>query len=591
MFRLWAPSASSLEVQIGEARYPMRQAGGGWWSAAVSEAHPGTDYQFLLDEKDALPDPRSESQPEGVHGPSRIVDQTAFDWTDQQWQAPPLASSIIYELHIGTFTEEGTFVAAIERLDYLRDLGVTHIELMPVNEFSGKSGWGYDGVDLFAPHHFYGSPDDLKTLVNTCHEKGLAVLLDVVYNHLGPVGNYLARFGPYFTSAYHTPWGPAVNFDNAGSSEVRRFLIDNALMWLRDYHFDGLRLDAIHAFFDRSAIHFLEFLSDEVKKLAAETGRYLVVIGESDLNNPIVVTSREANGFGLDAQWSDDFHHALHTVLTGERSGYYEGFGSIALLAKTLRRVFAFDGNYSPHRDRFHGRPVNGLPGDRFLAYIQNHDQIGNRAAGERIGHLVSPGKQKIAAALVLTSPNVPMLFQGEEFSASSPFQYFTQHEDQELGRKVSEGRRNEFQAFGWEPDDVPDPQEAATFERSKLKWEEIGTGVHGEMLEWYRKLIALRRSSPALKNFHLDQVCVSFDEKAKWLVISRGTLQIVCNFASDRFAIPVNCKPSPILVSEEDFRLRPGLIELPAESVAILKTCQRDSISVNGRPDEPLGI
>lgn len=596
-FRVWAPRAETLAVQMGPVaqinavRYPMEKGGRGWWSATIAEAVLGTEYRFAIDDGEALPDPRSEWQPHGIHGPSCVVDHSAFPWSDQRWQAPPLAAAIIYELHIGTFTREGTFFAAIQRLDYLCDLGVTHVELMPVNEFSGKAGWGYDGVDLFAPHHAYGSPDDLKALVDACHQRGLGVLLDVVYNHLGPVGNYLARFGPYFTDTYHTPWGAAVNLDGAGSFEVRRFFADNALMWLREYHFDGLRVDAVHAFFDRLAIHFLEFLSEEVTRLAAQTERHLVLIAESDLNDPRVVTPREANGLGMDAQWSDDFHHALHTVLTAERSGYYEGFGAIALLAKTLQRVFAFDGNYSPNRDRIHGRPVNGLLGHRFLAYIQNHDQVGNRAHGDRLGHLVSSGKQKIAAAIVLTSPCVPMLFQGEEFSASTPFLYFTQHEDGELGRSVSEGRRSEFRAFGWSPEDVPDPQDTASFERSKLKWEEIETGAHREMLRWYRELIALRRGSPALKDGRLDQVRVAFDEAAKWLVVSRGNLQIVCNVGGDRYAIPIDGKPVPILASDEDFSLRPGLIELPAESVAILEATQRESISVSARPEEPLGI
>ncbi|HEX4769198.1 MAG TPA: malto-oligosyltrehalose trehalohydrolase [Bryobacteraceae bacterium] len=595
-FRVWAPNAENLAVQIGpaaqanQAGYPMQKAERGWWSATVPDAGPGVEYRFAIDGGEALPDPRSEWQPQGIHGPSCIVDHGAFAWSDQHWQAPPLGAAIIYELHIGTFTRHGTFTAAIERLDYLRGLGVTHIELMPVNEFSGRAGWGYDGVDLFAPHHAYGSPDDLKALVDACHRKGLAVLLDVVYNHLGPVGNYLPRFGPYFNDTYHTPWGPAVNLDGAGSFEVRRFFRDNALMWLRDYHFDGLRLDAVHAFFDRSAIHFLEYLSEEVKRLAAETGRHLVLIAESDLNDPRVVTSREANGYGVDAQWSDDFHHALHTVLTGEQSGYYEGFGTIALLAKTLQHVFAFNGNYSDHRERVHGRPVNGLPGDRFLAYIQNHDQVGNRARGERLSHLVSIGNQKIAAALVLTAPYVPMLFQGEEFSASTPFLYFTQHEDPELGRSVSEGRRSEFRGFGWNPEDVPDPQDPSTFERSKLKWEEIDTGVHKEMLHWYRKLIDLRRRSTALKDSRLSEVRVTFDETAKWLIVQRGNLQIACNLASDRHALPMKGCPGPILCSEKDFSLRPGLIELPGESVAIIETTQRESISVSTRPDEPLG-
>ncbi len=331
---------------------------------------------------------------------------------------------------------------------------------MPVNEFSGDWGWGYDGVDLYAPHHSYGTPDDLKKLVDTCHGKGLAVLLDVVYNHFGPVGNYLSKFGPYFTDTYHTPWGSAVNLDQAGSHEVRKFFADNALMWLRDYHFDGLRLDAVHAYFDKSAIHFLEYLSSEVDALASQLGRHLVLIAESDLNDPRVVTSREMGGFGCDAQWSDDFHHALHSVITGERDGYYKDFGSFEQLAKAFKNAFVYDGIYAEDRGRIHGRTPVGLSGHHFLAYAQDHDQVGNRAQGDRLSQLVSVGRQKIAAALVLTSPFIPMLFEGEEFGASTPFQYFTHHEDVQLGQAVSEGRRSEFAAFGWDPKDVPDPQD-----------------------------------------------------------------------------------------------------------------------------------
>jgi maltooligosyltrehalose trehalohydrolase len=571
-FRVWAPRAEMVAVEAGDTSYLMQEAGGGWWTSAIAAAGPGTEYKFAIDGGAAVPDPRSPWQPRGTHGPSCLLDHAAFQWSDEGWQAPPLSAAIVYEMHVGTFTPEGTFRSAIERLEYLRGLGVTHLQLMPVNEFSGEWGWGYDGVDLYAPHHAYGSPDDLKALVDACHKEKLAVLLDVVYNHLGPAGNYLAQFGPYFTDAYRTPWGSAVNLDRAGSPEVRRFFADNALMWLREYHFDGLRLDAVHALTDKSAIHFLEFLSAEVDALAAQIGRHLVLIAESDLNDPRVITPREATGFGMDAQWSDDFHHTLHTVLTGEHNGYYEDFGMLAQLAKALERVFVFDGICSPHRGHVHGRPVIGLSGHHFLGYAQNHDQVGNRARGERLGQLVNAGKQKIAAALVLTSPFVPMLFQGEEFSASTPFQYFTHHEDADLGRSVSEGRRGEFRAFGWDPQDVPDPQDPATFYRSKLKWEETETGAHAEMLAWYRKLIALRRSSRILNDGRLQDVKVSFDEAAHWIVVKRGSIQIACNLAGDRHAVPIGAKPVRVICSEEGFHLRPGIIELPADSVAILE-------------------
>lgn len=569
-FSVWAPRAKTIAVQIGEKLFPMQCGDRGWWSIPVSEAGPKTDYRFVIDGGAPVPDPRSRWQPNGINGPSRLLDDASFQWTDRFWQAKPLSSATIYELHIGTFTAEGTFRSTIERLDYLADLGITHVELMPVNEFSGRWGWGYDGVDLYAPHHNYGEPDDLKALVNACHARGLAVLLDVVYNHFGPAGNYLDQFAPYFTDAYNTPWGPAVNLDHAGSYEARRFFTDNALMWLRDYHIDGLRLDAIHAFFDRSAYHFLEFLSCEVAALSSLLGRHFVLIAESDLNDPQIVRPREAGGFGINAQWSDDFHHALHTVITGEQKGYYEEFGSIAQLAKSLQDVFVYDGCYSPHRDRFHGRPVQDLSAHHFLGYSQNHDQVGNRAQGERLSQLVSEGKQKIAAALVLTSPFVPMLFEGEEFSASTPFQYFTQHEDMDLGRKVSEGRRSEFKAFGWSPEDVPDPQDERTFKRSKLNWEEVSREPHSSMLRWYQDLIKLRRSTGDLTDGRLDQVEVAFNEDEQWLVLKRGSIEVACNFSSERRFLPINGQRCDVLCSEKDWQFNGGRIELPAESVAI---------------------
>jgi maltooligosyltrehalose trehalohydrolase len=462
-FRLWAPKATTVEIALANRRIPMMPCAGGWWIVDVPAAGPETEYSFILDNSPPLPDPRSACQPQGVHGPSRVIDHQAFAWTDERWQPGPLSSAMLYELHIGTFTPAGTFEAAIEHLDHLVELGITHVELMPVAEFSGIRGWGYDGVDLYAPHHGYGGPEGLKRLVNAAHSKGLAVLLDVVYNHLGPAGNYLERFGSYFTNRHHTPWGQAVNLDGLGSDKVRRFFCDNALMWLRDYHMDGLRLDAVHALIDTSAVHFLEQLAAEVHTLEAQLGRHLVLIAESDLNDPRVVRPSEIGGYGLAAQWSDDFHHALHTVLTGERAGYYGDFGTLADLAQALTNAFVYDGRYSRFRDRRHGRPATGLSGHRFFSYLQNHDQIGNRAKGERSSHLISPGRLKIAAGLVLTSPFVPLLFQGEEWGASTPFQYFTDHEDPKLGRAVSEGRRSEFSAFAWSAEEVPDPQDPAT--------------------------------------------------------------------------------------------------------------------------------
>lgn len=573
-FMVWAPDAENVAVAIGVERYPMTKSDGGWWSVAIAWAGRGTDYGFSLNGGEPLPDPRSPWQPHGVHSPSRIVDHGAFHWTDGRWQAPPLSSAVIYELHIGTFTEAGTFEAAIERLDHLVDLGITHVELMPVNEFSGSRGWGYDGVDLFAPHHAYGGPDGLKRLVDACHNRGLAVLLDVVYNHLGPAGNYLARFGPYFTDRYSTPWGEAVNLDGSGSDEVRRFFCDNALMWLRDYHFDGLRIDAVHAIIDTSAVHFLEQLAAEVKELEAQLGRHLALIAESDLNDPRLVRSREAGGYGLDAQWSDDFHHALHTVLTGERDGYYADFGTLADLAKAIERVFVYDGRYSAFRGRRHGRPPRGLSGHRFLGYLQNHDQIGNRAKGERSSHLMNPARLKIAAALVFTAPFIPMLFQGEEWGASSPFLYFTDHEDTELGRAVSKGRREEFAGFGWDPEEIPDPQARESFERSRLDWNEIHRQPHAELIEWHRSLIRLRRQVPDLADGRLDRVRVRFDEQANWFILERGSVTVVCNLARQTQLVPAAEERfrSLIIGSTLEIQPRSGGLELPPDSVAILK-------------------
>jgi maltooligosyltrehalose trehalohydrolase len=572
-FRLWAPNANQVELKIGSDFFGMTRGDGNWWRTEIPLAKTGIDYAFVLDGGEPVPDPRSLWQPNGIHGPSRTVDHGAFSWTDQSWQAKPLSSAIVYELHVGTFTPRGTFIAAIDKLDYLVDLGVTHIELMPVAEFSGTHGWGYDGVDLYAPHHAYGEPDDLKRLVDATHARGLAVILDVVYNHLGPAGNYLARFGPYFTQRYATPWGEAINFDGPQSDEVRRFFCDNALMWLRDYHFDGLRIDAVHAILDTSAIHFLEQLAGEVADLQAQTDRQLALIAESDLNDPRIIRPREIGGYGMLAQWSDDFHHALHCVLTGERAGYYRDFGSLADLAKALQRVFVYDGRYSVFRRRRHGRPPSGLSGHSFLGYLQTHDQIGNRAKGERSSHLMSVARLKIAAALVLTGPFVPMLFQGEEWGATSPFLYFTDHKDPQLARNVTEGRRREFASFGWKPDEVPDPQAVETFERSKLNWTERDKEPHAGLLAWHRRLIELRRKIPSLSDGRLDKVGVRFDENGKWLVVKRGPVVVACNLNQVTQRVPVDIDPASrlLLTSADKVQLSQNTVELTADSVAIL--------------------
>ena len=545
---------------------------GGWWSVEVPGVGGGTDYAFALDGGTPLPDPCSPWQPHGVHGPSRFVDHGAFSWTDKEWQPPPLASAVIYELHVGTFTAAGTFEAVVPRLDHLRSLGVTHLELMPVAEFPGTRGWGYDGVDLWAPHHGYGGPEGLKRLVDACHARRLAVLLDVVYNHLGPVGNYLGRFGPYFTDRYRTPWGDAVNFDGPGSDEVRRFVCDNARMWLRDYHLDGLRIDAVHAMFDSSAVHVLEQLAQEVDALEADLGRHLALIAESDLNDPRLVSPREAGGYGLAAQWADDVHHALHAFLTGERDGYYADFGTLADLAKALERAFVYDGRYSTFRRRRHGTAPVGLSADRFVVCLQNHDQIGNRARGERIGHLVGVDRLKMGTALILAAPFVPLLFQGQEWAASAPFPYFTDHEDPDLGRAVGEGRRREFAAFGWRVEDIPDPQAPETFAGAKLDWTELEREPHAGVLEWHRQLIRLRRELPGLRDGRLERTRVRFDEAARWLVMERGPITVACNLGDRLTRVPLEGDARRVrLASDPRTTLAKGAVELPPESVGVL--------------------
>lgn len=529
---VWSPEARSVDVVFNGRNLAMTRQESGWWTAPVPETGISSDYAFLVNGQGPFPDPGSPWQPRGVHGPSRLVDHSAFPWTDHRWQQGPFGSAVVYELHIGTFTPEGTFDAVISRLDHLVDLGITHVEIMPVAEFSGTRGWGYDGVNLYAPHHAYGGPAGLKRLVNACHSRGLGVLLDVVYNHLGPCGNYLGQFGPYFTDRYRTPWGDAVNLDGPHSNEVRKFFIDNALMWLRDYHMDGLRLDAVHAFMDSSAIHFLEQLTLEVRSLENRLGRHLVLIAESDLNDPRVIHPREIGGYGLTAQWNEDFHHAGHALLTGERNGYYRDFGSPEDLKKVLTRAFTYDGRYSAYRRRNHGRPVPGVSGHRFVGCLQNHDQIGNRARGERLGHLVSPEQLRLAATLLLTAPFVPMLFQGEEWAASSPFLYFCDHDDPDTNQAVRQGRQKEFAAFGWDPETIPDPQAEETFHRSGLDWEELSRPPHRELLDWYRTLIALRSRTPALRDGRMGTICTHRQENSDIVNILRGPVRIIFNFA-----------------------------------------------------------
>ena len=568
LFEVWAPHASMVEVIVEDQRFSMDPSGGGWWEVAADAQH-GSDYRFAVDGSDPLPDPRSPWQPQGVQGPSRALDHRVYNWAVDTWTIAGLADAVIYELHIGTFTETGTFEAAVDRLDHLVELGITHVELLPVAEFPGTRGWGYDGADLYAPHHAYGGPEGLKTLVDACHARGLAVILDVVYNHLGPDGNYLGRFGPYFTDRYATPWGQAINFDGPESDEVRAFFVDNALMWLRDYRFDGLRLDAVHAILDTSAVHILEELAAAVAELHTQGGRELFLIAESDLNDPRILAGWPG-GFGMDAQWSDDLHHSLHALLTGERDGYYADFGSVAQLAKALQQAFVYDGMHSTFRRRRHGRQPRGLPGSRFLGYLQNHDQIGNRATGDRSSALMSTDLLKVGAALVLTSPFEPMLFQGEEWGASTPFRYFTDH-NQELGRAVTKGRKREFAAFGWPEEQIPDPQDPATFEASKIDWDEIERAPHDDLLRWHKELIALRANEPALRDGRMDLVRCEYDEDARWLIVRRGPITIACNFSETDATLEIR-DPGAILIASSAPDIAQDKTTLAAESVVVWK-------------------
>ncbi|MFO7861513.1 MAG: malto-oligosyltrehalose trehalohydrolase [Desulfosalsimonas sp.] len=569
---VWAPFADSLEAQISGRSIPLEKTAGSWWRLGQPVA-PATDYAFVVNNQNPVPDPRSMRQPKGIDGPSQTLDHSAFVWGDDGFQPRPLSSAVIYELHVGTFSEQGTFDGVTGHLDHLLGLGVTHVEIMPVNGFSGSRGWGYDGVNLFAPHEAYGGPEGFKRLVNACHAKGLAVILDVVYNHLGPAGNYLDCFGPYFTDHYQSPWGRAVNLDGAESHEVRGFFCDNAAMWLRDYRVDGLRIDAVHGFFDLSAIHFLEDLRRTADQIQAQTGRHKILIAESDLNDPRTVRPAAAGGHGMDAQWSDDFHHALHAVLTGEQAGYYADFGKLSHIARALTRVFVYDNQFSAFRRRYHGRPVHGLSGHRFLGYLQNHDQVGNRALGERLSRLVSPGCLKTGAALMLLSPFVPMLFQGEEWAASTPFQYFTDHSDPELGEAVKKGRCKEFAAFGWDPEQIPDPQASDTFARCVLKWDEKQTRPHAEILEWYRQLIALRKNLPDAADGRMDRVQATADDTAGWLVMTRGALTVACNLADQTQLVPLSGadRMEIRLCPAKNSQITAAGIELPADCVAVL--------------------
>ena len=519
-FSVWSPKARQVRVSIeaGEGAHtlPLESSGGGLFSGAAAGIRPGVDYWFALDDGPLRPDPVSRYRPAGVHGPSRIVDPSSFEWTDQGWRGCTTADLVIYELHVGTFSPEGTFDGVIDRLPSLRELGVTALEIMPIAEFPGGRNWGYDGVSLYAPQSTYGGPEGFRRLVNGCHGHGLALILDVVYNHLGPEGNYIREFGPYFSERHHTLWGQGWNLDGPDSDEVRRYLLDNALYWLTEFHVDGLRLDAADKIVDMSALHILEELASAVRLQADALGRRVVLIAESDANDPRFIRSQELGGWGLDAQWTDDFHHAVHVALTGERQGYFADFGGVRPVANALADRFVNDGRYSPYRRRRYGRPAGDVPADRFVVCIQNHDQVGNRAGGERLSVLVDPAALRLGAALLLLSPYVPLLFMGEEYGEINPFMYFVSHGDADLIQSVREGRRREFAAFGWSGE-VPDPQSESTFAGSRLSWAWSGERSHARLRALYTDLLRTRQQEPALRPGSAG-VSVKHSESDQWV-------------------------------------------------------------------------
>lgn len=544
-FQVWAPTPAKVRLHLDGDVHDMERRSDGWWFTD-QEARPDSRYGFLLDEDDTvIPDPRSPRQPDGVHASSQLHSVDESKWTDSTWTGRQLPGGALYELHIGTFTPEGTFDAAIDKLDHLVDLGVTFVEVMPVNGFNGTHNWGYDGVLWYTVHEPYGGPEGLQRFVDACHRRGLGVVLDVVYNHFGPSGNYLDRFGPYLAQGSNS-WGQAINYAEADSGPVRRYAIENALRWFSEFHIDGLRLDAVHAIVDHTAVHLLEELAVDTRRLSAHLGRPLTLIAESDLNDPSLITARSGGGYGLDAQWDDDIHHAIHAAVSGERQGYYGDFGSLQTLANTLRHGFFHAGTYSSFRGRTHGRPVDTrrIPASSFVTYTTTHDQIGNRAIGDRPGFYLEPGQLAVKAALVLASPYTPMLFMGEEWGASTPFQFFTSHPEPELGKATADGRKAEFAEHGWDSADIPDPQDPETFRRSTLNWSELGTGEHARLLQIYRDLLSLRREYPELTDPWLENFSVDYDEDERWVVLHRGSLRLACNLAPDEVAVPVGGTP-----------------------------------------------
>lgn len=586
LFRVWSPFAEKVEVILKDRKEPiaMIKDDQGYWESTLTNIGPGSKYKFRLDEEDEFPDPASRSQPDGVHSWSEVMDSSAYSWEVTNFKGRELKDMVIYELHVGTFTPEGSFTAIIDYLDHLEELGVNTLEIMPIAQFPGSRNWGYDGVYPFAAQESYGGTEGIKRLIDTCHRRGFSVILDVVYNHLGPEGNYLSQFGPYFTDKYHTPWGSALNFDDEYSDHVRNFFIQSALMWLEEFRFDGLRLDAIHEIIDRGARHFLKELSEQVDRLEQKTGRRYMLIAESDLNDTRVISDYESGGYGLEGQWVDDFHHAVHTVLTRENAGYYKDYGKMDHLAKSFKQAFVYDGIYSDFRKRTVGNSPEGCSPKKFVTCIQNHDQVGNRLLGERLSELVSFEKQKLAAGILITAPFVPMFFMGEEFGENAPFRYFVSHGDKDLVKAVQEGRKREFEYFNHKKAEFPDPQAEKSFRESKLDWD-FRKDARKEMLfHTYKELLQLRKQK-TFSPFAEEGVEVTSNEEKKLLEVSSvrtSGLFGIYNFGSETFRreIPPG-KEAKVIFASSDERWggeKTGesvvleAIEVPKESFVIYK-------------------
>ena len=530
---VWSPLAKSVEVIAGEKKIVLEDESG-YWKKVTRDITPGKTYRISIDGKEPFPDPASLSQPDDVHGPSAAIDLKRFRWTDTSWKNIPLNDYIIYELHTGTFSPQHNFEGIISKLDHFIHLGVNAIEIMPVGQFPGSRNWGYDGVFPFAVQQSYGGAESLQKLVNACHEKGIAVILDVIYNHIGPEGNYLPQFAPYFTDKYHTPWGKALNFDDAWCDGVREYFIENVLMWFRDFHIDALRMDAVHAIKDLSAKHIIKEISEHVDALEQQTGNEYYLITEMDLNDPVFINLKNKCGYGADAQWIDEFHHALRVASGQKPEGYYSDFNGIKHLAKSYNDAYVYDGQYSVHRKKLFGTKTDN-PGHQFIVFSQNHDQTGNRMLGERTSTLVSPDMCRLMAAAVMVSPYVPMLFMGEEWAEPHPFLFFISHTDKELAAIVNKGRKEEFSYFNWQGE-PPDPRLEQTFTESMLQWELLENGPHKSMFEYYRKLIAFRRENPALNNTNRNNTRAEADEINKILKLERWSgeqhLECVMNFS-----------------------------------------------------------